>query len=49
MSGTVFEEPYLSMTRMVREGAVGTVVQVFAQKSYPMYPGRPRTRTSMAG
>jgi predicted dehydrogenase len=42
MSGTIFEEPYLSMTRLVREGAVGTVVQVFAQKSYPMYPGRPQ-------
>jgi predicted dehydrogenase len=42
MSGTIFEEPYLSMTRLVREGAIGTVVQVFAQKSYPMHAGRPQ-------
>jgi predicted dehydrogenase len=42
MSGTIFDEPYLTMGRMLREGAVGTVVQVFAQKSYPMYPGRPQ-------
>ena len=35
MAGTAFEQPYLSMRQLVKEGVIGTVVQVFAQKSYP--------------
>lgn len=42
MAGTAFEQPYLSMRQLVAEGAIGTVVQVFAQKSYPYHGGRPQ-------
>jgi len=35
MAGTAFDQPYLSMSRIVKAGTIGTVVQVFAQKSYP--------------
>lgn len=42
MAGTAFEQPYLSMRNLVRAGAVGEVVQVFAQKSYPYFEQRPQ-------
>ncbi|MHC4884432.1 MAG: Gfo/Idh/MocA family protein [Planctomycetota bacterium] len=41
MAGTVFDQPYWAMREAVLAGTIGEVVQVFAQKSYPMYPGRP--------
>lgn len=34
MAGTVFVSNYATMRRMVREGAIGDVVQVLVQKSY---------------
>lgn len=34
MAGTAFEPSYAIMRRLVREGAVGEVIQVFVQKSY---------------
>ena len=34
MAGTVFTPGYAAMRKLVREGAVGEVVQVFVQKSY---------------
>jgi predicted dehydrogenase len=40
MAGTAFEQPYLGMRQVVQSGAIGTVVQVLAQKSYPYYDGR---------
>lgn len=40
MAGTAFEQPYLGMHQAVQSGAIGTVVQVFAQKSYPYFDGR---------
>lgn len=42
MAGTAFEQPYLAMQQIVKSGEIGTVVQVFAQKSYPYYEGRPQ-------
>jgi predicted dehydrogenase len=42
MAGTVFVQPYLEMRRLVREGAVGEVIQVFVQKSYPYGTHRPQ-------
>ena len=42
MAGTGFEQPYLAMRNAVRQGLIGEVVQVFAQKSYPYHDGRPQ-------
>lgn len=42
MAHTAFDQPYLEMRRLVAEGAIGTVVQVLAQKSYPMHERRPQ-------
>lgn len=41
MAGTVFEQPYWEVARQIQAGVIGEVIQVFAQKSYPMHPGRP--------
>lgn len=35
MAGTTFAQPYLEMRRLVRAGAIGEVIQVLVQKSYP--------------
>jgi predicted dehydrogenase len=42
MAGTAFEQPYLSMRNLVIASAIGEVVQVFAQKSYPYHERRPQ-------
>jgi predicted dehydrogenase len=42
MAGTAFEQPYLTMRKIVQDGIIGTVVQVFAQKSYPYTDRRPQ-------
>ncbi|MFA9476671.1 Gfo/Idh/MocA family protein [Phycisphaerales bacterium AB-hyl4] len=42
MAGTAFDRPYLAMSRVVREGRIGEVVQVLAQKSYPYRDTRPQ-------
>jgi predicted dehydrogenase len=42
MAGTAFEQPYLEARRLVAEDAVGDVVQVLAQKSYPLGNRRPQ-------
>ena len=41
MAGTVVEQPYMTLRRAVRSGAIGEVVQVLAQKSYPWHDRRP--------
>ena len=41
MAGTVLEQPYREMRRLVQQGAIGTVVQVLAQKCYPWADWRP--------
>ena len=40
MAGTAFDQPYLAMGKVVREGRLGEVVQVIAEKSYPNHPDR---------
>lgn len=35
IADSAFTEPYKTMGRLIREGEIGEVVQVFAQKSYP--------------
>lgn len=42
MAGTVFVPNYAVMRKLVREGAVGDVVQVFVQKSYRYGAARPQ-------
>lgn len=42
MAGTAFEQPYLSMRNIVQAGTIGEVIQIFAQKSYPYFVGRPQ-------
>lgn len=42
MAGTVFVPNYAVMRKLVREGAVGEVVQVFVQKSYRYGAARPQ-------
>jgi predicted dehydrogenase len=41
MAGTAFEQPYFAMRQIVREGRIGKVVQVIAEKSYPYQDWRP--------
>jgi len=41
MAGTAFEQPYASLFHLVRHGGIGRVRQIYAQKSYPLYDGRP--------
>ncbi len=42
MAGSGFLQPFLAMGDIVRSGRLGTIVQVFTQKSYPWFPGRPQ-------
>ena len=42
MAGTAFEQPYFAMRELVATGRLGPVIQVFAQKSYPYFDGRPQ-------
>lgn len=42
MAATAFEQPYRAMRAAVDAGAIGRVVQVHVQKSYPWHDGRPR-------
>ncbi len=42
MAGTACEQPYWAMRGLIRQGMLGTIVQVSAQKSYPYFEGRPR-------
>ena len=44
MAGSAFEEPFISVTELIKSGRIGEVVQVFAQKSYPFKTsaGRPQ-------
>jgi predicted dehydrogenase len=41
MAGSVFHQPFLGMRKVVQTGTLGTIVQVFAQKSYPYHDRRP--------
>lgn len=41
-AGTGFQQPCLAIRRVVESGVLGTIVQVFAQKSYPYHEHRPQ-------
>ena len=41
MAGTVCEQPYWAMRKIVADGTIGEIVQVSAQKSYPFGEWRP--------
>ena len=42
IADTAFFEPYYTAGKLIREGKIGEVVQVYVQKSYPQYfPNRP--------
>lgn len=50
MADTVFYEPYWSMRKLIREGMIGKVVQVYAQKSYPSrFDSRPQDEETDGG
>lgn len=42
MAGTVFTPPLLALRELIASGKLGTVVQVWVQKSYPTSEGRPQ-------
>ncbi|MCX7805360.1 MAG: Gfo/Idh/MocA family oxidoreductase [Planctomycetota bacterium] len=44
MTGMIYAPIYRSMRELVASGRLGTVVQVFAQKSYPYHDRRPKDR-----
>lgn len=41
MAGTTFAQPFMAMRKVIQEGTIGQIVQVFAQKSYPYHDRRP--------
>jgi predicted dehydrogenase len=42
IADSAFVEPYFSLRRLISEGAIGEVVQIYVQKSYPAcFPNRP--------
>ncbi len=41
MAGASFEAPYASLRQCVRSGAIGEVIEVYTQKSYPWMATRP--------
>jgi predicted dehydrogenase len=42
MAGTTFAQPYLSLREHIKSGILGTIIQVFVQKSYPYIDTRPQ-------
>jgi predicted dehydrogenase len=49
MGGVALEQPYLAMRDCIRSGAIGEVVQVFVQKSYPWADWRPKDQAIDGG
>jgi predicted dehydrogenase len=49
MGGVALEQPYLAMRDCIRSGAIGEVVQVFIQKSYPWADWRPKDQAIDGG
>jgi len=41
LAGVLVTQPYKEMRRIIQSGAIGTVVQVLAQKCYPWHARRP--------
>ena len=46
---TAIWQPFLRMRSLVQAGTIGEVVQVFAQKSYPYFEGRPQDEDDDGG
>ncbi|MDR0719184.1 MAG: Gfo/Idh/MocA family oxidoreductase [Treponema sp.] len=42
MAGTTFAQPYLSLRERIKSGVLGTIIQIFVQKSYPYVDTRPQ-------
>lgn len=49
MAATAFEQPYKTVREVVASGAIGEVVQVLAQKSYPWFDTRPANENMDGG
>jgi predicted dehydrogenase len=49
MGALELEQPYLAMRDCIRSGAIGEVVQVFVQKSYPWAEWRPKEESIDGG
>ena len=50
MADTIFYEPYFSARRLVKQGKIGQVIQVYAQKSYPSrFESRPSDELTDGG
>jgi len=49
MGGVALDQPYLAMRDCIRSGAIGEVVQVFVQKSYPWAEWRPKEESIDGG
>lgn len=49
MAGTAFAANYVTMRKMVKEGAVGDVIQILVQKSYRYGAGRPQNEALDGG
>ena len=49
MCGTAFEEPYRTVKKLVSEGEIGKIVQVYMQKSYPYADWRPQDEREDGG
>ena len=41
-ASTVFDQPYCTLRKIVDSGVLGTIVQVYTQKSYPWFDQRPQ-------
>jgi len=42
MAGTAFASPYKAIKRIIASGKLGTIIQIFSQKSYPWGEWRPK-------
>lgn len=49
MAGTAYEEPYLTAKSVIQSGALGQIVQVSVQKSYPYGDWRPQDESVDGG
>lgn len=49
MAGTAWEEPYATVREAVESGAIGEVIQILAQKSYPWADWRPADERTDGG
>ncbi len=41
MAGTLVDQPYATVHALIRDGAIGEIVQIYAQKCYPWFDRRP--------